>query len=180
MQDIIKSIKDKDLQPDDVTDVIFHDPCSDGRASELSARKYLSEKFPDRIVRYYPMSIGDLPPEGLENKNVLICDYSYKRDVLKDLLSKVNKLLIIDHHKSAEKDLAEIDEKHKIFLMDFSGAMLTWFYFYPKIKPPLLIKYIQDRDIWTKKLPHTDDFVSWFYTLPSDKRSVEGKIPFYH
>lgn len=65
-----------------------------------------------------------------------------------------------------EKDLADIHDKHKIFSMNFSGAMLTWFYFYPKIKPPLLIEYIQDRDILTKKLPYTDVFVSWFYTLP--------------
>lgn len=166
MNDIINSINTKDLQPDEVNVVIFHDPCSDGRASELSAKKYLSEKYPDRIVEYYPMSIGASPPQGLENKNVLICDYSYRKDILNDLLTKVNKLLIIDHHKSAEKDLSEIDDKHKIFSMDYSGAMLTWFYFYPKIEPPLLIKYIQDRDIWTKKLPHTDDFVSWFYTLP--------------
>lgn len=50
--------------------------------------------------------------------------------------------------------------------MTHSGAMLTWFYFFPEIEPPLLIKYIEDRDIWTKALPNTDDFSSWFYTLP--------------
>lgn len=108
MEDIINSINSKDLQPDDVNVVIFHDPCSDGRASELSAKKYLSEKFPDRHVDYYPMTIGSSPPQGLEDKNVLICDYSYKKDVLIDLLSKVNKLLIIDHHKSAVFYLNEL------------------------------------------------------------------------
>jgi len=166
MEKIIESIIAKDLQPDDVEAVIFHDPCSDGRASELIARKFLSEKFPDKIVKYYPMSIGAYPPEGLENKNVLICDYSYRKDILDNLLGKVNKLLIIDHHLSAQQDLQQIDDKHKIFSMDYSGAMLTWFYFYKDLPPPLLIQYIQDRDLWTKKLPYTDDFVSWFYTLP--------------
>lgn len=166
MEAIIDSIKTKDLQPDDVNVVIFHSPCSDGTGSELCAKKYLNEKFPDKDVKYYPMAIGALPPQGLEGKNVLICDYSYRKDVLNDLLTKVNKLLIIDHHLSAEKDLENIDDKNKIFSMNFSGAMLTWFYFFPQIESPLLIKYIQDRDIWTKKLSHTDDFASWFYTLP--------------
>lgn len=159
-------IKTKELQPDDVNVVIYHDPCTDGRGSRLPAQKYLSTKFPEKKIDYYPMHIGANPPPGLDGKNVLICDYSYKIGVLRDLLKKVNKLLIIDHHKSAEKDLQEIDDKYKIFRMDHSGAMLTWFYFFPEIEPPLLIKYIQDRDIWTKALPNTDKFASWFNTLP--------------
>lgn len=154
------------MQPEEVNVVIYHHPCSDGFGSRLCAQKYLSTNFPDRTVEYYPMAIGALPPIGLEGKNVLICDYSYKKDILNDLLTKVNKLLIIDHHKSSEKDLLEIDDQYKIFSMDHSGSMLTWKYFYPTVKPPLLIEYIQDRDIWTKKLDNTDDFASWFYMLP--------------
>jgi oligoribonuclease NrnB/cAMP/cGMP phosphodiesterase (DHH superfamily) len=122
------------------------------------------------------MTIGSPPPKDLENKNVLICDYSYKKDVLNDLLKKVNKLLVIDHHKSAEKDLLELDDKYKIFHMGHSGAMLTWFYFFPDVKPPLLIEYVQDRDIWTKLLPNTDDFASWFYTLPLEFKEYDKYI----
>lgn len=165
MSNWIEIIKTKELQPDEVDTVIYHHPCSDGTGSGFCAWKYLSNKFPNRDVKYYPMSIGAAPPPGLENKNVLICDYSYRKDILLDLLKKVNKFLVIDHHKSAEKDLQEIDNKYKIFHMGYSGAMLTWYYFFPEIKPPLMIEYIQDRDIWTKKLPNTDDFASWFYTL---------------
>lgn len=161
-------IAQKTLQPDEVDVVIYHHPCSDGTGSAFVAHKYLSTKFPDKNISYLPMFIGAYPPSGLEGKNVLICDYSYKKDILIELLKKVKKLLIIDHHKSAEKDLKDIDDKLKIFRMDFSGAMLTWYYFYPEVGPPLMIQYIQDRDIWTKKLPNTDDFASWFYTLPHD------------
>jgi oligoribonuclease NrnB/cAMP/cGMP phosphodiesterase (DHH superfamily) len=82
------------------------------------------------------------------------------------LIKKANKVLVIDHHKSAEKDLKDIEDKYKWFDMTHSGAMLTWFYFFPEISPPLMIRYIEDRDIWTKALPNTDDFSSWFYTLP--------------
>jgi uncharacterized protein len=96
---------------------------------------------------------------------VLICDYSYKKEVIEDLLKRVKNLLIIDHHKTAEKDLAEIDDRYKIFDMKHSGAYLTWTYLFGD-SVPLLIRYIEDRDIWTKKMPFTEEFFSWFSTLP--------------
>lgn len=161
------------LQPNEVDCVIYHHPCSDGTGSAYVVWKYFTTYYPAKEITYYPMNIGASPPGGIEGKNVLICDYSYKKDVLLELLKKVNKLLIIDHHKSAEKDLKEIDDKYKIFHMNYSGAMLTWYYFFPEVSPPLMIQYIQDRDIWTKKLPNTDDFASWFYTLPFDFKEYD-------
>ena len=158
----------KNLLPDDVNYVIYHSPCCDGTGSGLVAWKYLSHKFPDRKVIYKPMSIGAPPQSDLEGKNVLICDYSYKKDIILELLKKVNKLLIIDHHKSAEKDLIDIDDKYKIFNMDHSGAILTWNYFYPDREIPLLLQYIEDRDIWRKQLPNSDDFFAAISILPHD------------
>ena len=132
--------------------------------------------FPDKHIDYYPMTIGSQPPQNLQGKNVLICDYSYKKDVLNNLLQIVNNLLIIDHHKSAEKDLKDIDDKYKIFHMGHSGAMLTWYYFFTGIEPPVFIQYVQDRDIWTKALPYTDEFTSWFYTLPLEFEEYDKYI----
>src|SRR5438132_799025 len=105
MQNWNELIKTKILQPDEVNFVIYHHPCSDGTGSAFVAWKYLSQKFPEKNITYCPMQIGALPPNGLEGKNVLICDYSYKKDILLDLIKKVNKLLIIDHHISAKNDL---------------------------------------------------------------------------
>lgn len=180
------------LKPEDIDVVIYHHPCSDGTGSGLIAWKYLSTNFSERDVEYYPSLIGTGPPKDLQGKNVLICDYSYKKDVLLDLISKVKNLLIIgkfvenenifltlvylDHHKSAEKELSDIPAEYKIFDMKHSGAMLTWFYFFPDLESPLLIKYIEDRDIWTKQLPYTDDFISWFYTLPFDFKEYDKYI----
>ena len=162
-------VASKHLQPHEVDVVIYHHPCSDGTGACWAAWKYLSINQPNRAIQYCPRSIGAPPPRGLEGKNVLICDYSYRYAVLTDLLSQVNKLLVIDHHRSAEKDLQSIDDRHKIFRMDYSGAMLTWYYFFGQSQPPpLMLEYIQDRDIWTKRLPHTDDFAAWFHTLPHD------------
>jgi len=156
------------LQPDEVDYVIYHSPCTDGTGSGLVAWKYLSEKFPDKYVTYKPMPIGAPPPNDIEGKNVLICDYSYRKDIIADLLTKVNKFLIIDHHKTAEKDLLELDNKYKIFDMSHSGAVLTWNYFYPNTKMPLFFSYIEDNDIWKKALPKTNNFSSAIYILPHE------------
>lgn len=162
----ISLIRSKSLQPDDVNYVIYHSPCCDGTGSAYVAWVYLSTKFPIRKVTYCPAQIGAVIPDDVDGKNVLICDYSYKTPILIELLKRVNKLLIIDHHKSAEKGLVDISEDIKIFDMNHSGAMLTWMYFYPTVTPPLLIKYIEDRDIWTKKLYKNEEFAVWFHTLP--------------
>ncbi len=156
------------LQPDEVDYVIYHSPCSDGTGSGLVAWKYLSAKFPDRKVIYKPMPIGAPPPDDITGRNVLVCDYSYKKDVVADILTKVNKLLIIDHHKTAEKELEGVDTVNKIFDMNHSGAALTWNYFYPNTTLPLLLAYIEDRDIWKKALPGTDDFASAIHVLPHE------------
>ena len=159
-------MKKKSLQPGDITCVIYHGNCPDGTGSAYIAWKYMTERYPNRTIKFYPMQIGGLPPTGLDGENVLICDYSFKKNVTDILLKKVNKLLIIDHHITSEKDLRDVDKKHKIFNTNYSGAMLTWFYFYPNIEPPLLIKYIQDRDLWTNTLPYIEYFASWFSSVP--------------
>lgn len=158
----------KSMLPSDVDYVIYHDPCVDGTGSGYVAWSYLSSRFPTRDVIYCAAQIGAAIPDNIDGRNVLICDYSYKKHVIVELLKRVNKLLIIDHHKSAEKELSDIDEQYKIFDMNHSGAMLTWMYFYPTIDAPMLIKYIEDRDIWTKKLYKTEEFTAWFYTLPHE------------
>lgn len=83
-----------------------------------------------------------------------------------EIIKVAKNLLVIDHHKTAQADLSELDQNYKIFDLNFSGAVLTWTYFFPDKNIPLFIKYIQDRDIWTKLLPNIDEFAGWFYTLP--------------
>jgi hypothetical protein len=38
-----------------------------------------------------------------------------------------------------------------------SGAILAWKYLHPEEPVPLLFLYLDDRDRWVKRLPHTDD-----------------------
>jgi oligoribonuclease NrnB/cAMP/cGMP phosphodiesterase (DHH superfamily) len=67
-------------------------------------------------------------------------------------------VFILDHHKTAEEELKDIDDK--IFDMHHSGAYLSWNYFYDfdnenrsvvssKVREFILL--IEDRDLWTNK-----------------------------
>ena len=147
--------------------IIYHHPCSDGFGSAFAVWMYMKEFHPDAEITYYPTNHGSQPPD-VSGKNVLICDFSYKKDPLTMMIKQAKSLLVIDHHKSAQEGLADIDTKNKIFDMKSSGASLTWSYLFPDRAIPLIIKYIEDRDIWTKKLENTDAFASWFYTRPFD------------
>jgi oligoribonuclease NrnB/cAMP/cGMP phosphodiesterase (DHH superfamily) len=134
----------------------------DGTCAAAVAKKFLG------TVKFHPASAGSQPPEDITGKNVLILDMAYNKKALDEMLKKVNKLLILDHHKTNMADLQDIPNENKVLDMNKSGAMLAWDYFYPGVTPPLLVQYVQDRDIWTKKLPNNELFVSWFYKLPFD------------
>lgn len=157
------------LQPKDVDYVIYHKNCSDGIGSALAAWVFSKGIG----ISYHAASIGTDPPTDIVDKNVLICDFCYPIATLRTMLKVVKNLLVIDHHKTSAEDLATFPEDKKLFDMKRSGAMMTWQYFYSSAaatggedSAPLLIRYIQDNDIWTKEMPETDIFYSWLATVP--------------
>jgi oligoribonuclease NrnB/cAMP/cGMP phosphodiesterase (DHH superfamily) len=172
------------LAPQLITMVIYHSPCTDGFGSAFAAWKFFSlrqktldgelkkigERVGDKIVdkvKFHPTNYGQKPPD-VTGEYVLICDFSYPEAITRMMIQKAKGLLIIDHHKTAEKDLALIEDQYKIFDMKHSGAYLTWRYFFPTLPVPALISYIEDYDIWKKELPGHENFSAWFHTLPFD------------
>lgn len=156
------------LKPQEVNYVMYHNPCSDGLASALVVRMFMKEHKLEQPVTYRPSAYGSGIPEDIEGKNVLLCDFTMRKDHMDIVIKKAKNVLIIDHHKSAEKDLAHLPDHTKIFDMDKSGVGLTWTYFFPDKPLPLLFQYIQDRDLWKREMPLGDEFVAWFYSLPME------------
>lgn len=156
------------LLPSEIDCVIYHSPCVDGFASAFCLWKYVQINCPERMdtITFIPANYNLSQPPNVTGKNVLICDFSYKKEVILEMINKSKNLLVIDHHKSAEKELSEIKDRYKIFDMNHSGAVLTWSYLFPDQPVPQLLRYIEDRDIWTKRMPDGDAFVAWFYILP--------------
>lgn len=142
--------------------VIYHGNCADGFGAAWSVWK----KHPD--WEFYPGVYGEEPP-CVKNRKVLLVDFSYSKDQLLLMLNDAKSILILDHHKSAKKDLEEFTGQHfdlgklpesdivAIFDMTESGAMMAWNYFHPDKEPPKLIKHIQDRDLWKFELSGTKE-----------------------
>lgn len=153
------------LDKDNIDVVIYHGNCCDGFTSATIVNMYYQEKFPEKVITFHGAKIGAKPPLNLTGKNVLICDYSYNNATLTELIKITKSLLILDHHASAKLELATIPDNYKIFNMEKSGSLLTWEFMYGSMEVPLLVQYVNDRDIWAKRMPKVDQFAMWFFTL---------------
>lgn len=141
--------------------IIYHKGCNDGFGSAAIAFKFLKklkgEYWVDNNVHFHAASHGSEPP-NYQGKDVLILDYSYDSNLMKDIQQHSKSLFIIDHHKTAYDRLKDIDKNNYLLRMEKSGVGLTWEYFTGlNDNLPLFLQYIQDRDIWTKKLENTDE-----------------------
>ena len=153
------------MKPNEVDFVIYHGDCIDGYTSAFCCYYYNKINRTKKKITYIA-GMYQRPPPMISGKNVLICDFSYKNKVLKDMIKDANKLIILDHHQSAERDLRDIDNKHKIFNIKHSGAYITWAYFFGEKDIPMMIKYVQDNDIFKKEFTATKPFTSFIFNIP--------------
>lgn len=128
--------------------VIYHANCLDGFGAAYAAHCYFRTQSVK--VDYYAASHGNEPPD-CAGRQVYIVDFSYKRPILKQICEIAESVTILDHHISAEQDLAGLEQEHDnlkvVFDMNRSGAVITWEYFHQS-PPPTVLLHIQDRDIW--------------------------------
>ena len=129
--------------------VLYHTGCRDGFAAALAAWLVLQEE-----ATYIPVQYQEAPPRMEANSTVYILDFSYPLDILKELSSLHEKVLVLDHHATAQQDL--LTYKDSIFDLTKSGAVIAWEYFHPKEPLPLLFQYVQDRDLWKWELTETE------------------------
>jgi oligoribonuclease NrnB/cAMP/cGMP phosphodiesterase (DHH superfamily) len=125
--------------------------CFDGTGAKYAAWKKFGNK-----AEYIPVSYGKpCPILDRVNKNteVYILDFSYPRKDLDDMAKKVAKLIVLDHHKTAENALR--GAPYATFDMNKSGAVLAWEYFHPGEKIPTLLLNIEDGDLWKFSLKNT-------------------------
>lgn len=140
--------------------VLFHGSCADGSGAAYAAYMKFGEEAEYRAVKY-----GDLPPtdEEVRGREVYVLDFSFKREVHDQLVRAAGSFTLIDHHKTAAETYGTgvivgwadpLRQAHQYIHIDMnkSGAVLAWEHFHPHIQIPLLLLYIQDRDLWRWKL----------------------------
>ena len=133
---------------------IYHgDNCLDGFTSAW----VLNEHFKDtRDIVFIPAKYGQPFPELDEGTDVYIVDFSYPPAVIAEHASRHNKVVLIDHHKSAvdlytrflSSGMSLPPNVELNFDLEHSGCGLTWKYFYPDVNIPDVVKYVEDRDLW--------------------------------
>lgn len=130
--------------------VFYHKDCSDGFGAAWAAWK----KFGKRAV-YRGLDAGgpltqDPLAAKLENADIYFLDRSPSKEELMYLLQRGNDVIIIDHHASSEKVIKSAPRF--VYGVKNSGAVLSWKFFHPKKKVPLLLKIVEDRDLWKWRL----------------------------
>lgn len=144
---------------------IYHANCCDGMGAAWSVHHALGSS---REIEFVSATYqGELP--DVQGKDVIIVDFSYKRDVMEQLAKEANSVLVLDHHKTAQAELEPLLEAGVIegkFDMDKSGAVLAWEWFNPDKPIPLLIEHIQDRDLWKFEMPGTREVQAALYSYP--------------
>lgn len=140
--------------------VIYHSNCFDGFGAAWVARR----KF-GADAQYIPAKYGDTPPDIRGADHTYIVDFSYSRQILINLYTIANhNLTVLDHHQTAQANCEGLP--FCIFDMNQSGAMLTWKHLFPNNDAPLLIKYIQDRDLWHFRMPNSRAIHAWLESHP--------------
>jgi oligoribonuclease NrnB/cAMP/cGMP phosphodiesterase (DHH superfamily) len=135
--------------------VIYHGDCPDGFGGAYAAWK----KFGARAA-YLPAMNRFALPCPLKNKEVYLIDYTYQENFIKKLLRDNKRVTAIDHHITAER-VAKLTQNYS-FALDHSGAVLAWNYFHPGRKVPVMLRYIEDRDLWRWKLPASKAVLAYF------------------
>jgi len=138
--------------------VLYHASCADGFGAAYAAWKKLGSQ-----AKYIPVSYHEYLPDMRENSEVYILDLSYPRDVLIDLNARMKKVIVLDHHKTAQENLRGL--VFAKFDMEKSGAVLAWEYFHPDKEVPILLEYVQDRDLWQWNLLNSQEVndLIWSY-----------------
>lgn len=141
------------------TAVLYHDD-ADGFGAAYACWKRLYEN-----AIYIPVQYGQPMPElPATVEELFIVDFSYDRATCEALAKKYLSLLILDHHKTAEKELEGLP--YAKFDLDKSGAVLAWERMYQYLPVPEILQYVQDRDLWHFALPNSEEVNLYIASLP--------------
>lgn len=142
---------------------IYHGNCADGFGAAWAVRSALGED----AVEFFAGVYGKPAPD-VTGRQVVMVDFSYKRDVMLEAIDKAASMLVLDHHKTAAEDLADLPGATVVFDMERSGAGIAWDYYHPGVKRPPLIDAIEDRDLWRFKLPRTREIQANVFSYAYD------------
>jgi len=150
--------------------VVYHANCADGFTAAWACWK----RHPD--WEYRPMAYGDgglgLLLRDVVGRDVYFLDFCLSKEQMWPIGMVANKLVVLDHHKTAEAALNGFEEEMKVFNedvevvfdMERSGAGIAWDYFWPGKERPMLVDVVEDRDLWKFKMWQTKNLMAYIFS----------------
>lgn len=130
--------------------ITFHSPCSDGNTGAWCIWKN------NPSAKLIPVTHGKtLKEDDYKDKSIAIVDFCFPRKHLLEIVTKAKKVVILDHHKTAERDLQNLSHPNLevIFDMSRSGAQIAWDYMGMGETRHWFIECVADRDLWKWQIP---------------------------
>jgi oligoribonuclease NrnB/cAMP/cGMP phosphodiesterase (DHH superfamily) len=163
--------------------VIYHANCWDGFCAAWLTRKAFGH------IEGHAAHYGTPPPE-VSGRVVYMLDFSYPREVMNTVATDARRLVVLDHHKTAQSALDGLHEPESgidvWFDLEKSGGRLTWEWFWDHVfaqqaiddrfwplavrrdRAPWLVDYTEDRDLWRHALPETEAINAALRSHPLD------------
>lgn len=155
--------------------VFFHGGCMDGLGALWSF--VLGQKESDAYYfRYIPHIAGKVVDREIFEGalvNVYFLDCSPVEGDLPFLKEIFGKIYIYDHHK-LDLSLYKGAGCNVVHDINRSGATITWDIYHNSEARPVILNYIQDRDLWTWKLKDSKAVSEYlFKNIPLPKREED-------
>lgn len=151
--------------------MFYHGDCPDGFGAAFAFYLRYGNFIEYEPVIHKQEPFKGIPPELFHQRHIWMIDFSLEREDLLIAANLAESLQVIDHHISNEEMLKDLDFCY--FDQNHSGAVLAWKYCFPDVQVPILLSYIEDRDLWKKKLPFHAEILS---AIDSHKKTFESWI----
>jgi oligoribonuclease NrnB/cAMP/cGMP phosphodiesterase (DHH superfamily) len=141
------------------TVILYHANCPDGLGGAYAAWKKFGEH-----AEYIPVRHGRPAPEGLRGARLFFIDFCYPRDIMDGLQKEAESLVVLDHHEGI-RDVVESMPEH-VYDDEHSGAVIAWKYFHPDKSVPLMLRYVEDGDLYKFTLVDSRPLLAYLYSKP--------------
>jgi len=136
--------------------------------------------------RYVPRGHEDsFDPQRYDGHVVAFVDIAPPAKAFCELAEVAAMIIVLDHHVSArDRFYADANltsalagrEHHVHFDINRSGAVLAWTHFHPDEPVPDLLLYVEDQDLWSWKLPRSEEVNAALTSYPRELEAWENLV----
>ena len=163
-----------------MTAIIFHRIDLDGWFSCAIAMKYYNAI--DKPFKLFPYHYGDPIPDTSDCSDIVMLDVSFKRRDMLKLIHDHERVLLIDHHISAIKDLSDLMDEFanfRIYGNDiYSACEHAWRHFFPLHPIPMSVLLVGAYDSFRHRKMNIDAIADIVYDSEESQESFVLKCQY--